>query len=105
MEKTIKITALQARSMVEKYKGNQFFSVTFIKRSDGALRKMNCRKGVHKDVTGAGKKYNPADKDLVCVRDVKVQGFRSIPLENIVAISMTGNNFEVVKSRTFGEKE
>ncbi len=84
-----------AKRIVEGYKGNQFFTVTFNKRSDGSSRKMNCRKGVKKDVSGDGSKYDPVIKNLVCVRDVQKKAHRMIPLENITAISITGRKYIV----------
>ena len=95
MDKVITINKETAKDIVSGYKGNQFFSVTFVKRSLGTTRKMNCRKGVHKGVTGAGQKYDPASQNLVCVRDVKAKAYRMIPLENIVAINITGRKYQV----------
>ena len=81
-----KITKDEARQLVKNYKGSQFFTVTFVKRSTGETRVMNCRKGVTKDVKGVGHKYNVADKNLICVRDVQKEAFRMIALENIKEI-------------------
>lgn len=94
MDATI-IDRATARKIVEGYKGNQFFTVTFRKRGDGSLRKMNCRKGVKKDVSGEGRKYDPQNHDLVCVRDVQKKAHRMIPLESITAISITGRTYKV----------
>ena len=42
------ITNKQAKHLIVDYKDGQFFTVTFIKRTNGTKRTMNCRKGVHK---------------------------------------------------------
>jgi len=89
------ITAEQAKEMVEGYKGNKFFTVTFVKRTNGELRVMNCRKGVKKHLKGGVKKYDPKAKNLVCVYDVQSKGYRSIALESIKEVSIENDVFEV----------
>ena len=96
MNDAIKISSSKAGALVENYKGNQFFTVTFIKRSNGESRVMNCRKGVKKHLKGGEKAYDPKAKRLVCVYDIKASGYRSIPLENITNISMEGKDYETI---------
>ncbi len=86
----------EARVLVRDYKGSQFFTVSFIKRGDGSLRVMNCRKGVKKDVKGVGHRYNVASKGLICVRDVQKKAFRMIALESIKHIKLAGQEYKVV---------
>jgi hypothetical protein len=62
------ITQTQAADMIRKSNG-KLFSVTFIKRSNGARRRMVARVGVTKGVTGDGKKFNERDHDLVTVHE------------------------------------
>ena len=95
MKDVITISQAVARQIVKGYKGSQFFSVGFIKRGDGSLRNMNCRKGVKKGLSGKGQKYNPASKNLVCVYDVKIEEPRMITLDNIKTISMRGRKYKV----------
>ena len=59
------------------------FTVTFVNRTTGETRVMNCRKGVVSHLTGGEKKYDPKDKGLVCVFDMQKQAYRSIALESI----------------------
>jgi len=89
------ITRQEAKEMVENYKGGQFFTVEFHKRSDGSLRKMNCRKGVKKGLSGEGHRFNPASRGLVCVRDVQIREHRMIALESITSIRMRGKSYQV----------
>ncbi len=88
-----------AAQMVREYNGSQFFSVTFVKRTDGSLREMVCRKGVSKFVKGGELKYDPSKKNLVGVWDAQAEapekGYRMIALESIKAIKMNGNSFTV----------
>jgi len=92
----IVISKQEAGQMVMNYKSGQFFTVKFIKRTDGSLRTMNCRKGVRKNLKGVGHSYDPAKKKLVCVRDVQKRAYRMISLENITELSMRGKKYIVV---------
>ena len=78
-----------ALDVIQKSKG-KFFTVEFVKRTTGEVRKMNCRTGVKKGVTGIGKSFNDSDKGLVTVWDAKISQFRSIPIENIIKITSQG---------------
>jgi hypothetical protein len=89
------ITKQQAKEMVENHNSEQIFTVVFIKRSTGELRKMNCRKGVTKYLTGGEIKYNPKDKNLIVVFDMQKKAYRMIALENIRTINMNNSQYEV----------
>ena len=91
------ITQNQARWMVKRYHGRQIFTVTFVKRSNGETRTMNCRKGVVKGTNGVGLKFNPADHNLVVVRDVQKRQHRCISLDEIKKISIKGRQYIVSK--------
>ena len=78
-----------AIDVIRKSKG-KFITVEFIKRTTGEVRRMNCRTGVTKGVTGIGKPFNDSDKGLVTVWDAKISQFRSIPLENIIKVTSKG---------------
>ena len=54
MADAIRITAAEASKLVEDYQGSQFFTVTFVKRTNGETRVMNCRKNVKKYLKGGG---------------------------------------------------
>lgn len=67
--------------------GGRFFTVIFRKR-DGTIRKMNCRTGVHRYVKGTGL---PREcPHLLTVYDVKAAGYRSLPVDRIVAVRYAG---------------
>jgi len=78
-----------AMEVIKKSKG-KFFSVEFVKRTTGEVRKMNCRTGVTLGVNGIGKAFNDVDKGLVTVWDAQISQFRSIPLANIIKITSQG---------------
>jgi hypothetical protein len=67
--------------------GGRFFTVIFRKR-DGSIRRMNCRTGVTRYVKGTGLPRN--SEHLLTVYDVQVKGYRSIPVDRVVAIRYAG---------------
>ena len=89
------ITKAEASKKVAEYQGGQVFTVTFVKRSTGETRVMNCRKGVVKHSKGGELKYDPAKKGLVSVFDMQKGGYRCISLEDIRKISMSGEVYDV----------
>lgn len=91
------ITQTQAQDILKRDNGRQFFTVCFIKRTNGETRIMNCRKGVRKGTTGEGLKFNPVDKGLVEVFDVAKNQYRFISLDNIIRINIRGQRY-IVKS-------
>jgi hypothetical protein len=89
------ITPQQAKQKIEDYTEGKVFTVTFVKRTNGETRVMNCRKGVRKGVTGEGLKYDPKTKNLVTVYDMQKGAFRMIALESIRRVAMEGQVFDV----------
>ena len=69
------------------------FSVEFIKRSTGELRKMTCRLGVKKHLKGGSKAYNPKKHNLLTVFDMQAKGYRSIPVDAVQKLSINGQTF------------
>lgn len=72
----------------------QIFSVEFIRRSDGMLRKMRCRLGVRKHLKGGVNAYSPKEHDLLCVYDMEAQGYRSIPVDTVKKLTVSGQVFD-----------
>ncbi len=66
----MQITNKQAAKLIKDYDDNKIFSVKFIKRTDGQVRLMQCRKGVSKFVKGGGQKVDPKH-NLVVVFDME----------------------------------
>ena len=86
-------TTKQLAGFVRKQAGGTIFSVKFIKRTTGETRDMVCRFGTVNKVkgdAGSGPAYDALDKGLLPVWDMQAEGFRSIPLENIIAIKIKG---------------
>jgi len=111
LELTVKINNETAATKIAEYDESKMFSVKFIKRTDGTIRDMLCRKGVSLGVSGEGQKYDPAEKNLCVVLDVlqynqklqelndkdeaAKQSFRQINLETIISLKMDGNEYFV----------
>jgi len=68
----------------------RIFGVWFVKRTTGETRHMVCRTGVKKHLKGGGRSYDPKAKGLLNVYDVQKQGYRSIPIENVIQIEHHG---------------
>lgn len=74
---------------------DKFYSVDFIKRSNRELRRMNCRNGVKKHRTGGELNYNPEDHDLIVTYSIDSEGYRTIPVENLVGACIEGQTYLV----------
>ena len=75
---------------------SEVFTVSFIKRSTGELRVMNCRFGVKKHLQGGELAYNPKEKNLLMVFDMQAKGYRSISLEGVESATINKVSYEVV---------
>jgi hypothetical protein len=67
----------------------KFFTVKFIKK-DGTLRKMTCRTGVSKGITGKGLAFEPKEKGLKVVWSTDAEGYRMINLAQVTEITFNG---------------
>ena len=85
---TLEVTQSEAQRLVQDYKGYQFFTVHFVKRTNGQLRIMNCRKGVQKGLRGGALSFNPIDHNLEGVYDIPKAGHRCISLDEISRVAM-----------------
>lgn len=96
----IVITRDEARQIVEREKSGKIFTVTYITRGSrknpSHPRKMNCRTGVKKGVSGRGLKFDPKSHGLKSVFDVRAGGHRFVSLEQITKIKMKNKEYNVV---------
>ena len=76
----------------------KFFSVVFIKRTTGEKRKMLAR---IMPPTGGSSSYDPDEKNLLFVRDMQKQAWRSIPLENVISIQCGNQKLEANSNVAF----
>lgn len=96
MKTEITVNQAQAQQLVKDYHGRQFFTVVFVKRTNGAVRIMNCRKGVHKGVRGGGLRFNPVAKKLVNVFDIPKGQHRFISLDEIKRVSINKVRYIII---------
>jgi hypothetical protein len=78
----------------EKHKG-QIFSCVFVKRTTGEVRRMVCRFGVVRFLSGGGAKYSFEEKHLIPVFDMVKHDYRCINLDSIMKIRMKGKTYVV----------
>ncbi|SET44104.1 hypothetical protein SAMN05216326_12718 [Nitrosomonas marina] len=90
-------TRLNLKNLKNLVSDGTIFSVEFIKRSNGELRKMICRLGVKKHLRGGDKAYNAKHHNLLTVFDMEKGGYRSIPVDAIQRLCVNGQAF------SFGE--
>lgn len=70
-------------------KDGKFFTVRFVKRTDGTERLMNCR--VRPPVEGGpGMRYDPASHELLVVWEIPRRAWRQIPADGIIEIRAHG---------------
>lgn len=120
----MKINNTTAAEKIKAIADGKFFSVRFIKRTDGQTRDMLCHKGVSQFVKGEDRPYEPDEHNLVIVWDagtyntriadwktansgydeisaqeahdtIGPQCFRSINLETIIKLRIDGKQYEV----------
>jgi len=90
------ITKDEARKLIENEDSGKFFTVTFVKRTTGEIRTMNCRTGVRKNLLSNELRFNPAERGLKNVYDMRNRNYRFISLENIKKIKMNKREYEVI---------
>ncbi len=71
------------RNLANLVSDGSIFSVEFVRRTDGNLRKMVCRLGVKKHLKGSSKSYDPKKHNLLTVFDMENKGYRSIPVDAV----------------------
>ena len=69
----------------------RIFSLAFVKRTTGEVREMVCRRGVTAHLKGGPAAYNAAEKNLITVYDMQKNGYRSIPVENVLRVKRDGD--------------
>lgn len=89
------ITRKKAVAWIQARAG-KFFSVRFVKRTDGSVREMTCRQGVKVHLKGGPPAYDFAANRLLPVWDTVAAGYRSIPVEGITDVKIAGKWFRVV---------
>ena len=74
----------------------KFFTVEFIKRTSGERRTMRATTNFESLLKGGEAAYNASEKNLLVVRDLDAQAFRSIPLDAVLVIRAKGNTYTII---------
>lgn len=84
--------------LIQKIKDTKgaFFTVTFVKRTDGTTRTMNARFGVKKYLKGGELPYDPIEKGLLPVFDMQKNAYRMINTDTLIGANI-GNQQYIVK--------
>lgn len=91
--------ATKVKKIVDSTDG-KIFSITFQKRSNGERRTMVCRTGTSVDIKGEGMAYDPSNYNLIPVYDMQKKGYRMIPTDSVVEITVGGKTTKFNKKRT-----
>jgi hypothetical protein len=83
-----------AKQMIKDTKG-KFFTVSFIKRTDGTRRVMNARLGVKAFLKGGTLPYDPEAKRLIPVYDVQKRAYRMINVDTIFNLKIGQQEYNV----------
>lgn len=78
--------------------GGKIFTVCFQKRGSKEIRTMNCKLGVKPDGIATKPHINADAHHLVTVWSIEDKGYRSIPLEGVIWISIDGVKYHAVQS-------
>jgi hypothetical protein len=87
------ISKEEAKQLIKDTKG-KFFIATFTKK-DGTERVMNARLGVKAYLKGGDLPYNPDEKGLIPVYDMKNSGYRMININTIKKLKIGNNEYNV----------
>lgn len=93
---TIPVTATRlALICVDLTSLGTFFGATWVKRTNGELRSGTFRnsKTMTAGKTGKGSSYNPAEKGLMVVFDTQLKQYRSIDLEALRSVRVSGKEY------------
>jgi hypothetical protein len=90
------ITENQAETLIRN-SGGVILTVEFHKRKTFEYRKMLCRMGVRKNITGTGRSYSDTSAGVVTVWDVNKDNWRTVPLEGIFRIKYRGDTYTVIR--------
>jgi hypothetical protein len=87
------ISKEEAKQLIKDTKG-KFFTATFTKK-DGTERVMNARLGVKAYLKGGDLPYNPDEKGLIPVYDMKNSGYRMVNINTIKKLKIGNNEYNV----------
>lgn len=82
------------QDLLRETSNKKIFTVTFRKRTTGELRTMNAMRGVRKGVSGEGLPFDPSEKNLLTVYDMKKRGHRFVNLNDVISFTANRKKFQ-----------
>lgn len=79
---------------IKKLVGSKIFSVIFIKKN-GEERKMHCKVGVKKYLSGGQKTYDDVQANHLTVFDLKNRAYKTVNLNTLKQIKANGKVIEL----------
>lgn len=89
------MNTLELTQLIKTLSENTIFGATFVKRTTGETRDMVCRLGVKKGTNGKGLNFDPVEKGLLPVYDLKSKGFRMINLNTLKELRIRGKVYRL----------
>jgi len=96
---TPRITTAQAVEMIANSKG-KIFDITFRKRTDGSIRKMNARIDPSVGIYWKDVKFDMEEKGLIGVQDLKKKGPRMVSRESLRSLRIDGKRYLITPEQT-----
>lgn len=93
-QEIINLIKTETRPGVDKGK---LFEVTFTKK-DGTIRKMRCRLGVQRNLTGKGMSWNPEDRGMLTVWSADSQGYRNVNLATVTSLRLPDGHKHLIQA-------
>jgi hypothetical protein len=87
-----RVSPLEALALLQSTAG-RFFTIWFVKRSDGRIRRMTCR--LRGQPHPAGLKFDPHDRALLPVWDLQAREWRFVNLEGVLCVRTDGKSYRV----------
>lgn len=81
--------------LIDSINDGRIFFVEFTKK-DGTIRRMTCRKGVSKGISGNGMSYRPLSKGLLTIFDMDKQEYRMINLLELTKFTVNKKKYLVI---------
>lgn len=79
----------EVRDYIESIVENDFYSITFVKKTTGEVRKMSCRQNVTKHSKG-GVNVCAGKDDLLSTYSLDSKGYRTVNLSGVIEICHGG---------------
>lgn len=95
MRNVYKIRPSRAFEFLKNETQGRIISVYFRKRSNGAMRRMICRRDVRQHLRGGTLPYSASQHNLLPVFDMEKCEYRNVNLDGLVSFNIGGETFVI----------